>query len=59
MREHNRIAAEFRELNPTWIDENIFQETKRVVIAEYQNIIYSEWLPIIGFFLSKFFKTIK
>lgn len=48
MREHNRIAASLESLNPSWSDENLFQETKRIIIAEYQNIIYSEWLPIIG-----------
>jgi peroxidase len=48
MREHNRVATELQNLNPFWTDDQLFQETKRIVIAEYQNIIYSEWLPIIG-----------
>ena len=48
MREHNRIANELSELNPTWSDESLFQEAKRITIAEYQNVIYSEWLPILG-----------
>lgn len=48
MREHNRIATALQEVNPNWSDENIFQEAKRIVIAEYQNVIYSEWLPVIG-----------
>ena len=55
MREHNRVAAELRELNPSWTDENLFQEAKRIVIAEYQNVIYSEWLPVIGKFFLIFF----
>ena len=27
--------------------ENVFEEAHRIVIAEYQNIIYSEFLPVI------------
>jgi hypothetical protein len=47
VRNHNRIASELQKEHPDWSDEPLYQAARKINIAEYQSIIYNEWIPAV------------
>jgi hypothetical protein len=45
VRNHNLIAGELQQLHPDWTDEQLYQEARKLNIAEYQAITYNYYLP--------------
>lgn len=46
-REHNRLAKELSAIHTDWNDDVLFDEARRIVIAELQHITYNEWMPVL------------
>jgi hypothetical protein len=47
VRNHNLIAGQVQKAHPHWSDEQIYQEARKLNIAEYQDIIYTGWIPAV------------
>jgi len=45
LREHNRVATKLQLINPDWSDDRLFNEARRIVIAEYQHMVFTQYLP--------------
>ncbi|MEM9541576.1 MAG: peroxidase family protein [Cyanobacteria bacterium P01_E01_bin.42] len=45
VREHNRLAETLANAHPNWTDEQVFQRARQINVAQYQAIIYREYLP--------------
>ena len=45
VREHNRIADALSALNPQWDEERVFLEARDILIAEIQQVTYTNYLP--------------
>ena len=48
VREHNRLAEEINENNPSLTDEEIYQLARKINTAQMQYITYYEYLPSLG-----------
>ncbi|NXJ25412.1 DUOX2 oxidase, partial [Dicrurus megarhynchus] len=44
-RYHNHLAKALAQKHPAWSDEDLFQHTRKRVIATFQSIVLYEWLP--------------
>ena len=47
VRQHNRLAKRLGSINPSWSDEQVYQETRKIIEAQLQIITYKHWLPFI------------
>jgi hypothetical protein len=47
MREHNYWVGYLKAANPAWTGTQLYNMARSITIAEYQNIIYSEYLPLL------------
>jgi hypothetical protein len=47
VRNHNRLATELHSLHPSWTDEQLYQEARKLNIATEEMITYNEFLPAI------------
>ncbi|KAG1686609.1 Chorion peroxidase [Nymphon striatum] len=47
LREHNRIATEIKSMMPALEDEDIYQETRKIIIATVESITWRKYLPLI------------
>ena len=47
MREHNFWVATLKSQHPNWTGEQLYLMAKAITTAEYQNIVYTEYLPLL------------
>lgn len=58
MLEHNRLVDELKDVNPGWSNNTLYEEAKRITIAQLQHITYNEFIPNIIGHVSRFFNRL-
>src|SRR5688572_29329788 len=47
IRWHNHVEEQLHHLNGHWQGEQLFQETRRIMVATLEHITFNEWLPLL------------
>jgi peroxidase len=47
MREHNNWVGQLKAQNPGWSGDQLYDMARAITTAEYENIVYSEYLPVL------------
>ena len=47
VREHNRLCTVLEAEQPSWSGDELFWKVRQIVVAKFQHIAYSEWIPAI------------
>jgi peroxidase len=47
MREHNFWVRKLKSEHPSWTGDQLYNMAKAITTAEYQNIVYEEYLPVL------------
>jgi len=59
LREHNRIAKTLNVTNPTWDEQKVFNNARKILNGVFQNIVYGEFLPaLLGERLAKLYQLL-
>ncbi|MBP0590227.1 peroxidase family protein [Paraburkholderia sp. LEh10] len=47
MREHNSWVGQLKTQHPAWSGDQLYEMARAITTAEYENIVYSEYLPVL------------
>jgi len=47
LRQHNRVVNALKAINPHWNGDRLYEEAKRIVTAQIQDVTYDEWLTLV------------